>query len=685
MGASRTCFIVFFFLLSNVVVAQEKDSLLVQPTDSIAVSDSLNIPQDSLSLPQSADSVEIDPALLVPVTFLDEMHGVAIGDTLPIRHVALDPQQMLGEVRSTFVYDFGTSGWPDGWSPYGLSPNAVGLSFNNIPYREPSSGLPAYDLLPFTMLQQFKLQAGKFGSPIGVNTRLRAFDEPRSLTEIRYRSSNIGLSSVLVSHSQGRRITLFKRPTLLRILLAYGGHGANGEYAGSKLEGARQLLARLRFQNNLGAFEVLNMHNRRRIGAHAGVTPGTSTNFLTIYNRLLATVTNANAQRQKIRNDLSVTFRRPLFGLEDPFTVTGYWSANTFRYVNSDTLQARTQTLGYTLIQKVPFNNSHFALQVEGWTDRIRRDSQDTTSSASALPDSLGISRSEFHASINTLLELGKIQINATPGFFSNGYTSTVGGQLDARVELGSIYLFVASAHTLSPISLVAEYGWGDRVNPLGSLPSSTTTLLRAGIGLSWKFLDFSVSGFTHSTDNPLEYIYDSAQDSLTVFAPSSAVSWQGASADFGFRRNAQRGWYLTASSTVYDATTSPSVSNYTSIAQQLPEVFVRGRLGMRYRIFKGDLDFDLYAQGRLWSSFIGRTLHPETGLLVLRNASAREIESSAALDVVLEAKVRTAKIFLGFENLLSGTTLIIGNMLVPDYPLPQQRFRFGVFWPIWN
>lgn len=685
MGALRTCFFVLFFLLSNMVVAQEKDTLLVPPPDSVAVPDSLNIPKDSLSLALRADSVEIDPALLIPVAFFDEIQGVAIGDTLPVRHVALDPQQMLGEVSSTFVYDFGTSGWPDGWSPYGLSPNSIGVSFNDIPYREPSSGLPAYDLLPFTMLQQFKLQSGRFGSPVSVNTRLRAFDEPRSLTEIRYRSSNIGLSSVLVSHSQGRRITLFKRPTLLRILLAYGGHGANGEYDGSKLEGARQLLARLRFQNNLGSFEILNMHNRRRIGAHAGVTPGTSTNFFTIYNRLLATVTNSSAQRQKIRNDLSVTFRRPLFGLEDPFTASGYWSANTFRYVNGDTLQARTKTLGYTLTQHIPINASHFAVRVEGWTDRVREDSRDTTSSASAFPDSLGLSRSEFNASINAQLELGKIQVNATPGFHSNGITSIVGGELDAHIELGSIRLFAASAHTLSPISLIAEYGWGDRVNQPGSLPSSTTTLLRAGIGLSWKALDLSVSGFTHSTNNPLEYVYDSAQDTLTVFAPSSAISWQGVSADFGFRRNAQRGWYLTASSTMFDATTSASVSNYTSITQQLPEVFVRSRLGMRYRIFRGDLDFDLYAQGRLWSSFIGRTLHPETGLLVLRDASAREIDSSAALDVVLEAKVRTAKFFLGFENLLSGTTLIIGNMLVPNYPLPQQRFRFGVFWPIWN
>ena len=162
----------------------------------------------------------------------------------------------------------------------------------------------------------------------------------------------------------------------------------------------------------------------------------------------------------------------------------------------------------------------------------FRKDSQDTTSAASALPDSLGISRSEFHASLSTNLALGNIHVRATPGFHSNGVTSTPGGELDVQLDLGIISLFAAAAHTLSPTSLIAEYGWGENVTPLTSLPASTTTLLRGGIGLSWKAFDVSVSAFSHDTQNPFDYIYDASKEMLTVFAPSSTISWRGVSGD---------------------------------------------------------------------------------------------------------------------------------------------------------
>lgn len=89
--------------------------------------------------------------------------------------------------------------------------------------------------------------------------------------------------------------------------------------------------------------------------------------------------------------------------------------------------------------------------------------------------------------------------------------------------------------------------------------------------------------------------------------------------------------------------------------------------------------------RGRLWSSFRSRVLHTQTGLLAVSTSGGTPVESSAALDVVVTAGVRTATLFIVYENFLSGTSAIPGNLIVPVYPLAQRRLRFGVFWPIQN
>ncbi len=105
----------------------------------------------------------------------------------------------------------------------------------------------------------------------------------------------------------------------------------------------------------------------------------------------------------------------------------------------------------------------------------------------------------------------------------------------------------------------------------------------------------------------------------------------------------------------------------------------------MRYLIFQRDLDLDISIRGRFWSEFAGRAFHPQSGLLVVPVEGARPVESSATLDLVVTGGVRTATLFLAYENFLSGTSFLPGNLLVPVYPLAEKRIRFGVFWPIQN
>jgi hypothetical protein len=128
--------------------------------------------------------------------------------------------------------------------------------------------------------------------------------------------------------------------------------------------------------------------------------------------------------------------------------------------------------------------------------------------------------------------------------------------------------------------------------------------------------------------------------------------------------------------------TNTLSQSHY---AETLPDFYGVARFGARYRIFRGDLDLDISVRGRFWTEFTGRVFHTQTGLLIIPTTAARPVESSATLDLIISGGVRTATLFLAYENFLAGTTALPGNLLVPLYPLADKRLRFGVFWPIRN
>ncbi len=656
------------------VFAQVADTTQVPPPrDSVAVP----MP-DSLALPPPNASAKAPILFQTPVSFLDLDAGIVINDSLPTTSPALGPADLLADYNGSFLYDFGASGWPDGWSTNGIAPHNVALSYNGIPFDNSTTGTAAYELLPFALLQPFRLQAGRFGAPMTVNTRLRSLEASRPITEIRYRQSNNGLKSVLVFHSQRRNIPLRQRMGVLGILLAYGGHGANGEYPGSRLEGARQLLTRLRYQHPWGSVELMNLTNRRRLGAHAGVVFDEN-NFDTIYARFGAMVTNPNAQRQSLRNDLALTARTNILpDTTRPFTAMGYWTANTFRYVNGDTLQARTNRFGYQLSQAMPLGDAEINFVLEGWRENLRNNSN-------ALPDSLDPVRSALQLSLKTQIPLGPAQLDIIPAFYFNKNDqfedSFLGGSSRLSFSNGTLGAHLQASYTTQNGSWVQDYGWQGSIAPLRA--ASRVAQIEAGASLALGLLTLEGKVFTNNAENYTDFFARTASDSIDVQLFSGDVNWVGVSGELGLRKHARRGFYLTVSPTLYTLQNSNTSSAHSTLGASLPELYLQGRLGMRYVIFRGDLDLDLYTRARLWSQFDSRTLHDETGVLVLRPIGSRPVDASVAMDVVIEAGIRTATLFLSFENLLSNPSLIPGNLLVPNYPLPAQRFRFGVYWPI--
>lgn len=635
--------------------------------------------------PDSTDAVAQDsiaaPAL-PPVGFRDPEPGIAITDTILALSTAPDVTGMLAVVPGGFVYDFGAFGWPDGWSPYGLNPQRIGLLLNGLPFDDPVTGRPRYDLLPTAFLEPLTRQASRLGTPLALQAGSRAFDAPQPLTELTYRTSNTGQQSVMGIHAQQRRRSLFGQPGVVSALFGYGGHAADGEYPGSRLRRMRQVWGRLRYTQVHWSLEFNNLHNRRLLGAHGGVQPQPGLPFESIYTRIGADVRNPDARRQTIRNDLALTARARLWpSLSEPLTASVYWTAQTFRYTNplQDSLDAKTNRFGGRVHQDLRFGTHQFRLLVEGWADRLRRSRQ------SALPDSFGLSRTQLHATLRDAFQIGSFDASLTGGLHVTDTAAFPGGSANVGWQRGAVRIFGEATYAGQPVSWVEERGFGRFLQPVTEVPNGRLAQGRLGFTAQLGPFDVTAFGFAHKLTNPLDLYETSVTDSVVARVASSPFRRAGVGGDIGWRRAAERGFYLTAQPTFVQFLNDADSPEHFRVRASLPRVFAHGSFGARALLFNGDLDLDIALQGRFWTEFRSRLLHPPTGLLIIPLADARVFSPSGALDIVIKGGIRTATLFVAFDNLLSGTQIQTGTLIVPTYPLPERRFRFGVYWPIQN
>ena len=653
-----------FYLLSSIFVAlaaraQVPDTTQVAP-DSLAVETPARPPRP-------------------PVGFRRAEPGLAVIDTMLAQSFERDATGVLAAMSASFVYDFGAIGWPNGWSPYGLNPQRVALLLDGLPFDDLVTGRPRYDLLPFSFLERLRLQAGRYGAAQAVYAQVRPYDVPLPLTELHYRTSNTGLQSIYALHTQRHRLKLFGQGGVMRVLFGYGGHGSKGEYDGSRLRRMRQLLLRMRYQRGGWSVAVVYFYNQRQLGAHGGVEPAAGLSFESVYNRFGAGVRNPNAQRHTLRHDLALTARaRLLPGLATPLTASAFWTAQTFRYSNSgeDTLVARINRFGARVHQDLRLGSNRLRLLLEGWTDDLGQ--------SNALPDSLGLSRSQLHFTLRDSLRRGGLEVNVEGGLHATDHATFVGGAVGLAQRVGPLRLFAEAWHAGQPVSWVEQYGFGGFVQPVDGVPDGRVSQARAGLSIRAGAFDLTVFGFAHEATQPLD-LYSAGEDSVVVAVAGAPFQRAGVGGDLGWRRKARRGFYLTAQPTFIGFLNADASSRHARMEAALPEFFAQGRLGARYALFGGDLDLDLSLRGRFWTEMRSRTLHAPTGLLVLPREDDDIFPASGTLDLVVEAGIRTATLFLAYENVLSGTQLLAGNLIVPVYPLPERRLRFGVFWPIEN
>lgn len=659
------------------------DGALQEPADASV----LQVPPDSSLL--SPDSTQAPPATATaasldtlrgtpPVGFPDVFAGEALTDSIPGLLPVVDLVDILAAEPRSFAYLFQTPGWPDGWSFHGLPPTAATLSFNHLPFSQIFTGDAAYQLIPLALIQQPKLEQLGFGHPVAINTGLRPFVFSIPATEAKYWKGGDGFQSIEAVHAQHRRRAMFGNPGYLNVLGAYTGRAADGEYPGSRLSRGRQVLLRLRYEQPRWAVEFFNLHNRRGIGAHGGVIADPD-DIESIYIRPGATVENSDAQRRIVRNDLAATARLRL--LDAPSTATVFWTAETFRYtLTNDTLGTESDRLGLRLSQPLidgPYNRLEISLS--GWMDRI-----------SPRFDHPTIMRRTLHATARDTLSMGGWGAKLEGGIaaFSDGVHPV--GSFEVSRRLGAVQLSAGLSASNRPWPAVAEIGFGS-LEGSGSTGSERVLLGSFAMAGDGGAFDAEVGVFASRRVNPTDYFdqigwppLPASMDSVVVKTVSGSLDVLGAYADVGWRRDARAGLYVTLRPTLHFVQT-PGDPPAQLIADTLPSISGRARLGARFVLFARDLDVDAYVEGVAWSAMKSRLLHPESGLLVVPPAGAPSIGPSSMINVAVEAGVRSATLFLVYENALSGTQIMIGNMLVPAYPLPERRFRFGVFWPMFG
>ena len=680
------------------------DTAAVAPADTVRTGPDSTAAARPDTAAAAATAVPDDPR-----RFRAPAYGAPPIDSLPVLTPLVGVEHIVAQQPGSFLYDLGAVGWPHGWSASGLGPHRSRLWLDGHPYNSPLTGRARFDLLPPSFLKRPGIGVDPGGAGVGVHTSWRDYDPLRPITELRYRRDSNGQQAIEVAHSQKHQLSLFGAPGIFQATLGYGGRATDGAYVGSDLRRERRIWGRLRYQRDEWAVELSDLSARHQIGAHSGVVPPAGGPFGAIYflPRCEACSQGTEARRRTFRNDLTARVRAPLLpGLDAPTTLSATWTSNTFDFAPSaaDTTWTVRMNGGHGQVRQ-SFTLGPHALNVEV------RGSLWGVGDSNVL--AAGATRWAAHALARDSVRVGGTDLVADVGWHATPDQQYPSASLQLERPLGPVRGSAAVAATGQRLSWFETGGFPGFVAPLPRVsPALFGRVLRGRVGLEAQLgpVDLGLEAFAHQIRNAVDLYAPpvapdqrlASADSVTARATATPVRRAGATMTLGWRRDADRGLYLSGSATALRTLSAGASERQTRLARTLPTVYGQGRIGARF-VFFVDLVTDLYVQARGWTAMNSRWFHPATGRLVVPPATtpvpARgagvQAGPSGTVDVHAEIKLRGATLFFTFENVQSTfapagsvqrqTALVPGTFVVPVYPLPARQFRFGVHWPIFD
>ncbi len=624
----------------------------------------------SIGLPAKAQDAASDSSR-VRGDSLVTPSGMVTGRTfgvVPVTSPEIDGLAILAQIPGSFLYDFGDTGWADGLSFDGQSPQRPSATMDGIPFNDLFTERPQTELLPAAVLGRFRLESQRFGRTGGVNASIRPFAGSAPSTELKFENGQAGFQYVSATHAQTRTSPglLGGDGGRLNMLGHVSGTQADGLYAGGALR-AWQALGRISLSRSGFAATLTEFHAKHTAGARAGVVA----DFPAAYNPAQAIVLDPAATRETIRNDLALNIRVPMGS--DAISATTYWTRQHERYspTGIDTMEAKGDRYGGNL--GVPFRtgNHAFALRLDGWLDVRPGGRRNPFADVDA--------RTQLHASLADSLAVAGWTLDANAGIHSVGGEVFPSAQL--RVDRSGVFAGLSYAgHVPGRIEAV---GYDSTITELASMSTERTALAEVAGTFQFGSVDVQLRGFASLTTNPRAFVDDGAGGAAFVDLGSN-VRRAGGSLSFGWRAETQRGFYANTTVTALSVLNPDNSDLHRREADATPKLWANARLGVRaVGLFGDNLDLNLSAQGRAWSGFRSRSYIPEVALFALPAASSPDVPASGVLDLVVEARLqRRATLFLLYENVLANRTYD-GAFIVPVYPLPAHRLRFGLVWTL--
>ena len=558
-----------------------------------------------------------------------------------------DITRVLSQIPGGFVYDFNSLAWPTAKSVYGLSPHSTQLHFGPVFFDDLLTGRARYDLLPTALLRHPEVDAGLPGGATGIQAELRTIEAIEPHTQLHYQAGDHKLQRVVALHAQQRN-RLFNRPGHLQGLFAYAGASDAGDYPGSRLQRQRQLLLRTRYQRYTWSLELLYLHNQRRLGAHSGVLGAEDTR----YNRLIAQVINQERTRRTVRNDFFATIKaRILMG-------SMYLSTQVLNY---EDISASARRIGISLQRGFTSNQHRIRLRADAYMQRV----------LDGLPMKDQTLFIEIQVRDSLTLQAGYLLAQAGLQQWNGSWSPK--GYFRWEQKKSALKPYVETSYSALPSPALEWRRY------LAKKSTTMGQVLQANTGVGMRIGRFMIGpyGFISKVQDMPDYKEISVDSVQVVYDTYTAL---GTGVWLRFATDSDIGVYAGLNS----GFTNTGRTQYNA-ERVLPKWTLSGQLGFRTVLFKGDLRLDMSVRGRSWSAMTSRTLHAPTGLLVLPSDQRQPVRASYTLDLVIEGGIRTATVYVLYENMTSGTGLMAGNELVANYPLPSGQFRFGVYWPIRN